>query len=115
MALVVQGLYGLLAYLASTRRREVGVRMALGATALAIALRVGGQGLAATVAGALVGLGAALALRRVLGTLLYGVAAVDGWAIAGSFALLLIAAFVASFAPALRAARVDPMVALREE
>jgi len=113
--LVVQGLYGLLAYVVTLRRREIGVRMALGATARGVARAIAGQGLTATAAGALVGLLGGFALRRVLGGLLYEVAPLDGWSIAGAGALLVVAALLASAWPALRAARLDPMVALREE
>jgi putative ABC transport system permease protein len=109
------GLYGVLSYGVSQRTREIGVRMALGATANAVRwmfVRQGGQVvLAGVVAGAL----AAAALTRYIQTLLFGVGRFDPVAFAGMSAVMLAVALLASYIPARRASRVDPVVALRAE
>jgi predicted permease len=109
------GLYGVLSYLVAQRRREIGVRMAVGARPADIAALIGRRGL--TMAGLGVGLGllGALALTRLLSTLLYDVRPHDPATLAGVSVLLLAVALGSSALPARRAARVDPMKALREE
>jgi predicted permease len=109
------GVYGVLSYAVSRRRREIGVRMALGATAADVLRLVLGQ--AAWMAAVGIGLGLLLAvgLARLLRGILYGVSASDPWALLGMTGLLVTVVLVASGLPARAAARVDPLRALREE
>ena len=109
------GLCGLLSYEVSRRTREIGVRIALGAASGDVLRLIIGQGLALSLAGGLVGVGAALALTRYLKSMLYGVAANDPVTIVASAVLLALVASAACWIPARRAMRVDPMVALRHE
>lgn len=109
------GIYGVTAYMVSRRRREVGIRMVLGAPAgemLAMVLR---QSAAHALAGVGLGLVAAFALTRVMSSLLYEVSATDPLVFAGVALLLTAVALLASYIPARRAARVDPVTALRHE
>ena len=109
------GLYGVLSYVVAGRTREIGVRMALGASAREVRRMVVTQG--ARVVGAGIGLGvpAALAATRTLGSLLYGVAAVDPPIYAAMSALMLAIGLTASYMPARRASRVDPCESLRSD
>ena len=109
------GIYGVLSYAVSQRVREIGVRLALGATPGAILRQVlsGGLGLAAV--GLIIGLGSALILTRYMESLLYSVRPTDPTVFALTIATLLLVATIASYLPAHRAARLDPMIALREE
>ena len=109
------GIYGVLAYLVSRRTQEIGIRMALGASPAEVLRSVLGEGLALSGAGIAIGLAAALALSRVLAKLLFGVTATDPATFAAVAALLLAVAAMASWLPARRAMRVDPVLALREE
>src|SRR5439155_3827801 len=109
------GLYGVLAYLTSERVGEIGVRMALGATAGDVVRLVLGQSAGMVLAGAAVGGAAALAAGRVLQRLVDGVRGVDAATLAVVMAILVAAALAASLLPALRAGRVDAMTALRQE
>jgi putative ABC transport system permease protein len=114
------GLYAVMAYHVARRTREIGLRMALGATAPAILRATLRRGLALAAgglaAGLLVALGAARLLGSLLyGTLLYGVKPADPLTFAGVAGLLLAVALAASYIPARRATRVDPMTALRYE
>jgi putative ABC transport system permease protein len=109
------GLYGTLAYLASQRTQEFGVRLALGATATSILRLVIREGCLLSGLGAALGLAGAMAVTRVLRGLLYGVTPLDGLTIAGVVALVAAVALVAVGVPAWRAARVDPVTALRAE
>jgi predicted permease len=115
LLLGVVGIYGVIAYLVSQRRREIGVRMALGATAREVRGMVVRQGLGLAGLGAATGLVAALALSRVLGSLLYGVSATDPTTFATVLLALLGIAALASYLPARRASAIDPTEALREE
>ena len=113
MLLAAVGLYGVIAYAVSQRTREIGVRMAVGASGrevLALFLR---QGLRLTGLGIALGLAGALGLTRLLASQLYGVRATDPATLASVSGVLLLVALVASFLPARRAARVEPMNALR--
>jgi putative ABC transport system permease protein len=109
------GLYGTLAYLTSQRAQEFGVRLALGASAGSILRLVVGEGCLLTGMGAALGLAGAFAVTRALRGLLYGVTPLDAPTIAGVVALVVAVAVVAVGWPAWRAARVDPVTALRAE
>jgi ABC-type antimicrobial peptide transport system permease subunit len=109
------GLYSVLAYSVRQRVREIGVRIALGAQMKDVLRRVVVDGMKPTALGVAIGLVAALALSRVLGTLVFGVAAHDAATFAGVAALLLAVGLIASILPAFRATRVDPLKVLREE
>jgi predicted permease len=109
------GIYGVLAYLVARRGREIGVRMALGARTRDVLGLVVGRGLALAGAGVVLGIAGALVLMRFMRGILYNVAPTDPVALALVAGVLLIAAGLASWLPARRAARVDPSVALRAE
>jgi predicted permease len=109
------GLYSVLSYLVASRRHEFGVRLALGAQAGRLVRLVLRDGLRIVVIGAVVGIGIVIVGGRVLASLLYGVAPTDPVVIGAAVAVLLVSAVVAAVLPALRATRVDPMIALREE
>ncbi len=117
LALVVAaiGLYSVVAYDVSQRTRELGVRVALGASAGTVLRLVVGEGVRVVIVGLALGAAAALALAGKVSPLLYDVSAKDPVTYAGVVGVLLVVAVVASLAPALRAARVDPNVALRAE
>ncbi|MEJ7809495.1 MAG: ABC transporter permease [Gemmatimonadaceae bacterium] len=109
------GLYGVVAYAVSQRTREIGLRMALGAQRSDVTRMVVREGVVLTAVGVAVGLAAATASTRLMASLLYGVSATDPLVMAGVPALLFAVALLATWLPARRAARVDPMVALRSE
>jgi predicted permease len=109
------GIYGILAYSVSRRTNEIGIRMALGARADQVMRMVLGEASWMTVIGIVVGLGAALALGRVVASLLYGLKASDPTTLAGAAGVLIVVALAASWLPARRAASIDPMKALRHE
>ncbi len=115
LMLALSGLYGVIAYLVAQRRREIGVRMALGASGGDILRMVLRQALVTTASGVLIGLGLASAASRVLSGILYGVSATDGLTFAGSAAGLLGMALLASYFPARAALRVNPLETLRYE
>jgi putative ABC transport system permease protein len=115
LVLATVGIYGVISYSVSRRTQEIGIRMALGACGANIVKLVLMEGVLLTSAGLVCGIAAALALTRYLATFLYGVAATDAAVFGGISALLMAVALVATVIPARRAARVDPMVALRHE
>jgi predicted permease len=115
LGLSATGLYGLVAYSVAQRTREIGVRMALGAPARGVVGLVVWQGMRMVLVGGLVGLGAALGLTRFLRSLLYEVKAADPLTFAGVVLVLALAALLACYLPARRAAKVHPMEALRCE
>jgi putative ABC transport system permease protein len=106
-------LYGVIAYAVSQRTHELGVRVALGATGERISRMVIGEGLMLTAVGVIVGLAASLAGARLVSSLLFGVSVVDPLTIAAVVAVLATVAALASWLPARRAGRVDPLVAMR--
>ena len=115
MVLAAVGLYGVMSYLVTQRTREIGVRLALGALPRRVLALVIGRGMALAVSGAIIGVAGAVALTRVLAGQLFEVKPVDPLIFGAVTALLLLVALLASWLPARRAMRVDPMVALRND
>ncbi len=115
LALGVVGIYGVISYIVSQRTREIGVRMALGADRRDVSRMVLRQGMILAGIGVIVGLIAAVGLTRLMSSLLYGVEATDPVTFGVVAALLTAVALVASYLPALRASRIDPLEALRFE
>jgi predicted permease len=112
--LAAVGLYGVLAYQVTQRRREIGLRMALGGQPAAILRLVLGEGLAMVAAGALLGVGGILAVGRILQSQLFGVRTTDPLIVAGIVALVGGVALMACYFPARRAAAIDPVRALND-
>ncbi len=115
ITLAAVGTYGMIAYSASRRAHEIGIRMALGAGRRDVLRLVIGQAVIVSVTGALAGLLAALALSRFISSLLYGVRTTDAATFMFASALVVASALLAGYIPARRATKVDPMVALRYE
>ena len=115
LTLAAVGAYGVLSYLVNQRTRELGIRMALGASPAHVRRLVVGQGLWLSVVGAAIGLALSLVAGRALGSQLYGVTPTDSVSFVLVPAILLAVALVASWLPARRAARVDPLECLRAE
>jgi predicted permease len=109
------GLYGVLSYVVGQRTREIGVRMALGATKAAVRMEVVSQGAKVVLVGVVIGIFGALASTRVLATLLFDVKAVDPRVFVAMSAIMLGMGMLASYVPARRASRLDPIVALRND
>jgi hypothetical protein len=115
LLLVGIGLYGVMSYDVARRTNEIGVRMALGAQRVDVVRLMIRETMSLVVVGLLAGLGAALAATRLIGSLLYGLAPNDALTIGLAGLLLLTVAGLAGYLPARRAARVDPIVALRQD
>jgi len=115
LVLAAVGIYGVTAYTTRQRTHEIGVRMALGASKNNILRLVLGHGLRLTLLGVVLGLAASFALTRYLGSMLLGVTSTDALTFSSVAILLCAVALFATFIPARRAMRVDPMVALRYE
>jgi len=115
LLLAAIGIHGTLSYLVATRRREIGIRLALGAPLGDVRSRTVARGLAPAIAGALLGLPIAWALARVFATLLFQVGPYDASSSLGGVLLLVLVAAIAALVPARRATKVDPAVALRAE
>jgi putative ABC transport system permease protein len=115
MLLAGVGLYGLVSQMVNARRQEIGVRMALGAEPGRILRGVVGQAALLAAIGAAVGLGLAVAAQRTLKSFLFGVSAMDGWSLAVAVGLLAVVTLLAAWAPARRAAGIDPVEAIRAE
>jgi predicted permease len=108
------GLYGILAYSVNQRKREIGVRMALGATRVSVLGLILREGLSLVLTGVLVGLVAAFFVGQLLSGMLYGISASDPVSVAAAALTMLAIALLACYLPARWASRVDPLVALRE-
>ena len=115
VSLAAIGLYGVLAFIVAQRRREIGVRMALGAQPRDVIADVMGQGLKLAAYGVVAGIVLALAATRLLRSLLFGTSPTDVVTFVVVSTLLVVIAAAASLVPALRASRVDPLIALRDE
>lgn len=113
LALAVVGLYGVMSYLAAQRTREFGIRMALGAELRDMLRGIVGHGMKLVLAGLVLGVAGSLALTKVLGGMLFNVRATDPVTFVAVCTLLAAVGAIACYLPARRAAKVDPMVALR--
>jgi len=115
LVLTMTGVYGLVSYTVAQRTQEIGIRMALGATRQTVLRMVVRQGIALSVAGLIIGLAGSFALSKLIATLLFNVKPTDVVTFIASGLVLLGATFLASYIPARRATKVDPIVALRYE
>jgi putative ABC transport system permease protein len=115
LVLATVGIYGVISYSVTQRTREIGIRMAIGASPAGVVRMVVKQGAALGLIGICIGLGGAFALTRLISTLLFGIEATDPLTFGCVAALLMTVALLASMLPARRASKVDPMVALRYE
>ena len=115
VVLVMLGIHGALAYGVSRRAREIGVRVAIGATPRSAAAAIVREGVSVTAVGIAIGLPLALFASRLLRALLFGISETDALTLGGTTIFLLMLGAAATTIPARRAARVDPMIALRVE
>jgi putative ABC transport system permease protein len=115
LALAAVGIYGVISYAVSRRTHEIGVRVALGATPASVVALIVGQGMRVVAVGVVAGVAGALLVTRLMTTLVYGVSVTDPLTYVGVAALLSAVALVASYLPARRATRIDPLVAMRAE
>ena len=115
LVLASLGIYALISYSVSQRTQEIGIRMALGASARDVQARIVGQTLTLAAIGMAIGAAASWLLARSLGGLLFGVTATDPVTFAAMLVVLTLVAALAGYLPARRASRIDPLVALRVE
>jgi len=115
LVLAAVGIYGVISYAVSRRTHEIGVRMALGATPSTVLTLIVGEGMRVVAIGVVAGLGGALVVTRLMTTVVYGVRVTDPMTYAGVAALLTAVALVASYIPARRATRIDPLTAMRTD
>jgi ABC-type antimicrobial peptide transport system permease subunit len=115
LVLAMIGIYCVMSYSVSRRTREIGLRMALGASRRDVLRMVAGRGVALVTLGMLLGTAAALVLTRLMASLVYGVSSTDPLTFAAASGMLAFVAIAACLAPASRATRIDPAVALRDE
>ncbi|MGH9584247.1 MAG: FtsX-like permease family protein, partial [Bryobacteraceae bacterium] len=115
LALAAVGIYGVVAFSVTRRTQEIGIRMALGAERRDVLRLVVGEGARMAAGGVVIGIGASLAITRLLSSLLFGISATDPLTFAAVAVLLSLVALAASYIPARRAMKVDPMTALRYE
>jgi putative ABC transport system permease protein len=115
LVLAAVGIYGVISYAVSRRTHEIGVRVALGASPATVVRLIIAQGMRVVTVGVAIGLAGALVASRLMTTLVYGVRVTDPLTYAGVAALLVVVALVASYLPARRATRIDPLVAMRAE
>ena len=115
LLLAAIGTYGVLSYMVAERRREIGIRLALGAERSSVLAQVMKQGLVLTAVGVLAGLAGAFGLNRLIASLLFGVQPTDATTLVAVIATITLVATVACWLPAWRASRLDPNVVLRDE
>jgi putative ABC transport system permease protein len=115
MVLASVGIYGVMAYMVAQRTNEIGLRMALGARPWDVLRLVVGQGMRLTLAGIVMGIVAGLVATRLMGSLLFGVSTSDPVTFGAVSVLVAAVALIAGWLPARRAARIDPVLALRQE
>jgi ABC-type antimicrobial peptide transport system permease subunit len=115
LLLAAVGTYGVLSYMATERRREIGIRMALGGTRSGVVAQVMKQGLQLTTIGVVVGLAGALGLNRLIASVLFGVQPTDPTTLAAVIMTITLVAAGACWLPAWRASRFDPSVVLRTD
>ena len=115
LLLASAGVFGVIAYSVGRRTREIGVRVALGATSRDVLTMILVQGLHPVLIGVIFGVVGSFALTRLMQSMLYGVKATDPLTLAAVIQLMIVVALLACFLPAHRAAKVDPVVALRYE